>query len=813
MTEAKVEKAAPPEKPEKKPEEKPARSRWRPTVRSAWRIAKLVLVVALLAAAPYGAELALPRIADSFVREELGLRLAVGRVELDLIHARVVARDLSFFPEDGGPAVGTIERVSVELAPREILRGVVIERLEVAGTRIHLTRREDGKIDLFDTIARARSRKPKSTSTQPSFVIEAGSAMDVHVQLVDAAAPAGRDTRSLDLAIVANGLGTVYGRGGGFGHFTARGGGDLIDSVAIDGDIDLASAKDVDQWIRARVALGGIDGAAIARSLPGARASARRLGLAARVGVRFEGEPEGIIRLTLAAADVEATADGATALSLEGAEAVLDLIPQAPARARDARVEGLYLPCARERDGSFTAVGFSYVPLPVAEPASPELRGDRTEALLERIEKALVEPRTNGPPEPLHLALGDGAGDLAPLIPASAFDHIALKNCSVRLKDSFVLGSPEVELRDVEVELDAPRWLSGHLLAGRIAASIPGAIGRIEVLLSGAEVQGSLGLTVTTSLQGLDARLLDPYLAGAGLALATNGARFESRIALSLERRNRRDTFARASVRDLVLADETGERARIPSLDVELVARERRRLEVDVEGVTGTSWIRVRRGRDGTISFGGLVPATPDPRRPPAPPLPAREPPIAVRLRDATLDLAASFDDETVQATTELSLAVGARGLVLGPEPTIGSFTVKGSAPGIARAIEVEGRVLGSTVTPAAAARFRIALEDTLPAAYLASAGVRPMLAGSTLSFRVGVAADVARPEARATLARVSALALDGPRGTGASVDLIEARVLRGADPALLELPRVTVLGPRLELAETPDGLLVARSF
>jgi hypothetical protein len=811
MTEAKVEKAAPPEKPEKK-DERPARSRWRPTVRSAWRIAKLVLLVAVLAAAPYGVELAIPRIADSVVREQLGLRLAIRRVELDLVHARVVARDLSFFPEDGGPAVGTIERVSVELAPREIMRGIVIERLEVAGTQVHLTRREDGTIDLLQTIARARSRKPKSTSRQPSFVIEAASAMDVHVQLVDAGAPAGSDTRTLNLAIVATGLGTVYGRGGGFGHFTARGGGDLIDSVAVEGEIDLASAKDVDQWIRARIALGGIDAGAIARSLPEARARARRLGLAARVGVRFEGEPEGIVRLTLAAADVEATADGVTAFSLEGGEVVLDLIPQAPPWARDLRIEALSLPCARERDGSFTAVGFSSVPRRDLEPATAEPRGDRTGELIEKIEAALARP-AGAPGEPVREVLAEEAAVLAPFIPESAFDHVGIKNCSVRLKDNLVPGAPEVELRDLEVELHAPQWLSGRLLAGRIAATVPGAIGRLEVLLSGADVQGNLGVSVTTKLDGLDARLLDPYLAGAGVALATNGARFQSRIALTLERRSRRDTIARASVRDLVFADDAGERARIPSLDIDCVARQRRHLELDVDGVRGSSWIRVRRGRDRVVSFAGLVPAASDPRRPPALPRPARESSLAVRLREVTLDVAASFDDDAVQASTELSLAIGARGLVVGPEPAIGSFTIKGSAPGVARSIEVDGRALASAVTPAIAARFRVALDESLPAAYLASAGIRPLLEGSTLSFRVSAAADLARPEARATLARVSDLALDGPRGTGASVDRVEARVLRGADPALLELPSVVIVGPRIELEATPEGLLVARSF
>lgn len=796
----------------------------RPAKRAAWLFFTLLSVAAL----PRVVELVLPRVVDMLAREELGLRAAVGRIDIDVANLRVLVRDLVFAPAEGGPSVATIESVEIDLAPSRIREGIVVERATIDGVTIRAHRSADGRIDVVHAIANAPARKKPSSSETARFLVEEATVKRIRVIVTDEKAPAPatpgerRDRHELSLEILAHDVGTIRRREGPTppGRFWLTGTGDVAETLHVEGETDLATAKDVDQSIDARILLAGLDPGALTASLPGAAANARKIGFSTRLHLRLARLVAGIEQVTVRVEDAAYTLDGVPGFGMAVAEAVFEVEPGQRTVWRKAYFEKANLPFERRADGALTFLGFTFArqtPTPPPVDASSAIATDTSGTAL-RVLADIEAALRDGGGAPSREA-GNGAANREKARRDSSFPEVSLddlvaRGCEVHFRDKMTPGEPEVVFKDVDAEVHSPRWMDGRVIGGRVVGRAPGLASDIEVLVNGAEAKRTFSLTVGVKIGGLDASLIDPYLAASSRSFGLSHGRIEATVSAYVEKESDEDLRACVELRDVALVDDQGPRLRVPRLAIELAARSSGGASaIDVESVTGEAWVSARRGEDGALTIAGFAPAAQDPKRPHGTPRPAREPAGSIRLRDLALDLGARYDDDPARVGTDLTLRVTARDLLLGAKPEVGIISVRGSAPGLARSIAIDGRLLPSAVTPAAALTLDVALESALARALLAPAGWRPLLDDRRVTLRASFAQDLAVPSARATVARVTSLAVTDSGGVGASVDQLEVRVVQGADPALLEVPLVSMSGPRLSVEQTPSGLLIGRTL
>jgi hypothetical protein len=822
---------------------------WRlrhPVRRLAWTMGTIALALSV----PSALELALPRIVDHVLRSQIGLRVAIGRVEVSVGDMRIRARDLSVGPAQGGPILATIGSVEVVLAPSRILEGLIIERASADDILIHGTRHPDGTIDVIDLIVAARRAKPSDPerSPFPPFVFE--SVLVSNLRLVVTDETRGRAPRhhGLDLAISAHDLGTIRRESGRapLGRIFATGSGDAADAFSVEGTLDIASVPEVNQRLEATVRVGGLDPAAVAPEIPGAAVLTRKIGLAGRVVFDMNARGHGLRRDTISFEDVAITADGQAALGLERAAFGFDDLPAKPVVWREARVAKAVIPLERRADGSVALLGFVFPPsrggagqpvaAPGAVPAETTAVADDAAAvaasLIDRIEAALRHGAEGGERQggarrsDVGTAEGaDTSGQLASRIDdiTAPFDDVVLDGCSVSFRDAATWGAPAFVVRDLSAGIHSRRVLGGRVTGGRIVAHVPGLAREIEVLVSGTAIDGVSSLALAVSARGLEARLIDPYLVAAGRAWGLPGGHLEGEVDVvakpsgdsGAEPWNAPLPGARVldiDVHDVVLGDEAGERARVDDLRALITAWTPGRA-IHVESVRGSARIAVQRLASGELIVAGLSREIPDPTRPAHLPSPAREAGLEVRVRDAAIALEADVEDDAVGVRARGDFELTAEDLVLGGKPTVGRFALRGNAPGVARSIDARGVVLPSVVTPAAALVLSVELESSLPRAYLEAAGWELLPAEHTVSLGASFASDRAVPAARATIARVTSLSVAGPAGVGASIDAIEVQIRRGADPAVVDVPLVAVRAPSLELQQTAEGLVVARAL
>lgn len=722
---------------------------------------RFALVSALLLgllATPRLIELALPRIVDALARNEIGLRVAIGRVDIDLATMTVRARDVSARPAEGGPLLASLQDVTVVLAPRRILEGIVIERIDV-DEAYAAGRLRNGELDWVEAIVAARRKKPDTPpSDLPGFLIERITLEKVHVTLDD-----GKRRHEIDLSAVAHDVGTLAGRPG---RAFVRGSGASLRRLAVAGELDLQAST---QSITADVQVSGLDLGLGAAFLPGVAASGHELDFAGRARVTIERDGPLASRVTLRVEDTAAAADGRPDLRVGRAEWVFGFELDKPPFLRTARFADTSVALERDAGGTLHVLGL-----------------------------------VGAPPEE-----GRPSRDSAPSLPEIPFDVATVSRCSVRLRDRLTAGEPEVRLDDIHAEVHAPRWMHGRTIGARVAASAPGLASHLELVASGSHVASAYELSASFVAEDLDPAVLDAYLAPSERRFGPKG-HFEASLEAVTDEEKGRGLRAQARLVDAELRDERGPRLR--ASDVQL-ALDWTADGLELESLRGNLWTTVTRASDGSLTVAGFPPATPDPKRPVRPARAAREPGIEVRLGDLALGIGIHYADEARATWTDASLDARARGLVLGPRPARGSFSLRGAAPGLARSIAVEGRLLPSAVTPSLDLALALDLEPGVLDAYLEPLGWKALLLHKRLALEASLERNLADPANRTTRARVSNLVLADSEGVGASVDEVAVELRETADPALLEVPLVAISHPRLAVDETGAGLVVARTF
>jgi hypothetical protein len=721
------------------------------------RLALGILLVLTLAAAPRLVELALPRIVSAVALDELGLHVVIGRVDLDLATMTLRVREISARAVEGGPLIASIPDATIVLAPRRILEGVVIERIEVdhafAAGRVR-----NGQLDWVEAIAAARSRKPDTPpSDVPPFLIETIELGDVHVALDD-----GQRHHELDLAATAYGVGTSGSRPG---RAFVRGSGPALRHLAVAGELDLRAAF---QSIAAEVLVSGLDAEVVADLVPGIAASGRELDFTGRASVMIERDPPSALRVTLRFEDATLAADGRADLHVGRSETVLGVEPGKPTIWHTARLADASVALERDALGALRGLGF------------------------------VVAPPEGGPPS-----------SAAPLLPDIPFDVATVSRCSVRLRDRLAPGEPEVRLDDIHAEVHAPRWMQGRTIGARFAANAPGLASHLEVVANGSHVASAYELNASVVAEDLDPTLLDAYLAAAGRRFGSR-SHFEASLEAVAEEIKDRGVRARARLVEAELRGDHGARARASDVQLALDWTADR---VEVESLVGNVWTTITRASDGTVAVAGFPPAPPDPKRPVPWTHAAHEPGTEVRLRDLALGIGIHYTDELRATGTDAILEARAGRLVLGPHPERGTFSLRGTAPGLARSIDVSGRFFPSAVRPSADLTLAMDLEPGILDAYLEPLGWKVLLLDKRLALEASLSRDLADPANRTTSARVTHLVLADARGEGAGVDEVRVELRQTADPALLWVPLVAIRHPRTAVDETSAGLVVARTL
>jgi hypothetical protein len=765
----------------------------------------------------------LPKYVDLILREEIGHRLAVGSLDLDVWRLHLTVHDLMLAPAAGGPPVATCEVAEVEIDPARIFRGIYITQLELRNVSGRLVRRADGRIDVIETFRRARAKLEKKGEPEepgPFFHVERLQATQVRLELFDEPAHLGN---SLDLTVQALEIGNVRtGRPEEMepGRFlvTARRGG-FVRHLEVVGEADLAAAK---PWTHLSVVLDGLDLPSIAAHAEGVNASARKLHLSSDARIELEELPSGLAWTRLEIGPTFVHADEQSCIAFEGARLAFESVPGRAFSLPLVEVARPELAIELRPGGSYVVCGLEVLPAPVPPaPPPPPSEGiaaatsSTADYLLAHLTRALERGE---PPSPLAWELEGRAGAVRrfPRVPPG---RIVVTEGTFRARDRATEGAPDLRAEDITCDIsveqeheDAPERASG-----RIRFGVTGLARAVDL-----EVEAMLRPRIVTAWVGIDARglegrALEPYLAPSGKGVRLAKGQLRGRASAQLEQ-GAGVLLGRVTIADFSLEDEGRALARLDTLETRFVVAsgERSRIHLSKVALEGGS-ISAKRTRAGEVDVAGFMLSPPVAKRLRGAKAPAHEPSFELGAPRISLSrVSVLFDDESAPSPFHAAAEIDASlsGFSVGA-PGVATLRLRARAPGIASDLEVEGRAFTSAVTPALVADVRArGLESDLTRSYLESLGWDVQLEGGALRGRAGIAFEPAAAGGQAFVLRVTDLALDDDFGRALGAERLEVRVAR-IDPAVLvtEVPLVELTAPFVFLEQTARGLRIARAF
>jgi hypothetical protein len=819
MTRA-LERAAPSPVPERKAASPARRKRPPSLARSLKRVAALVTVALVSLAVPALVEVLVPRLLDGLTREFIGHRLVVGRLELDLVNARVIAHDAWLAPAEGGPAIAACEKVEISFDPSRWREGVVIDQVVIDEIRARFERTATGNLDFVERIVRAIDARPKKPWTPVPFfpfAIESARIGALRALVIDKGPPWTEHEEVFSVRV--QGLGTIPSRASrdAIARFWVLGVGDVAKHVRLEGEMELPRRTVLDFALRTRGDLTAIDPLYLARPYPWAQPSSRSLDLRARFSVVRVPSGGGDAHVTLTFQDVGLVRDGRPETEVADALMMFETGHHKPSHLRRLRIVGSRAVVARLRDGRIDFAGFVLGVAKARAPggAGPEPARISPATALDQLEAALASPAAPAEARP-----GPAGPEVAARgFPELFFGSVEVEGCALEWKDRRLAGEPSLAVTDLTGSIRASRDGANPAgtvpIEGRIAARIEGLARRAELTVHGRSTDRALAIGAAFAVTGIERDALDSYLGPDGPRVVLDAGRLEGRAELELERTGAKTLAGKLALADVLLADRAGERARVARLELPFALDARgKRPRLTIERAEAEASLSVERVADSTTVLGLRFVAT---GARPAAPAPAREPSIDLALGKANLALGVYFVDRSAAGRPPIHVYapvwLEARDVRLGEEPGVASFSVDAHAEGLARSLAIEGRALTSFVTPGCVLDARLELDSPVPRAYLAPSGWSCDLEGRTLAGHFAFAKDRGASPAGA-IVRVKNVALTDPSGPVALLESASAEIAPcGPDPGTLAVSLLKVEGPRIVLEDGSSGITVARAF